>query len=105
MTGGWRSAMNSYRKKPIVIEAIRINSKNLMEIISVLEKAGSLAKVAWVDSFSDKCGDSPPYIEIGINTLEGTITARHGDFIIRGVRGEFYSCRSDVFEETYDEVD
>jgi len=39
-----------------------------------------------------------------IDTLEGTITASPGDFVIRGVKGEFYPCKPDIFAATYDEV-
>lgn len=42
---------------------------------------------------------------IPIHTLEGTINASAGDWIIRGVKGEFYPCRSDIFEQTYEQVD
>ena len=42
---------------------------------------------------------------ISIPTLEGTMIASPGDYIIRGVQGEFYPCRADIFEQTYEPVD
>jgi hypothetical protein len=50
---------------------------------------------AW---FYDSNGDSELYID----TLEGTMTASEGDFIIKGVKGEFYPCKPDIFAATYD---
>ena len=43
-------------------------------------------------------------LELRIGTLEGTMTAQLGDYIIRGVNGEFYPCKPDIFEKTYEEV-
>ena len=68
----------------------------------MLNEAGALGKVGWVDTFSDKCDEEPPYLQLTIKTLEGDMTAQHGDYIIKGVRGEYYSCRSDIFDETYE---
>jgi hypothetical protein len=41
---------------------------------------------------------------VTIHTLEGDMKANHGDYIIKGVKGEFYPCRQDIFEQTYEEV-
>lgn len=49
--------------------------------------------------------DKPEYVGmLGISTLEGIMTAKKGDFIIKGVKGEFYPCKPDIFEETYEAV-
>lgn len=77
-----------YVKRPLTIEAMPL----------VLERAPALG--AWLDShnanwYSDNAG-------IHITTLEGTMHASWGDWIIRGVRGEFYPCKPDVFATTYE---
>lgn len=80
-----------YRKKPVVIEARQLNSAN----------AADLAE--W-------CGGqvSPAGITFGtcvfIDTPEGTMRADDGDWIIRGVQGEFYPCKPIIFEATYEKV-
>lgn len=84
-----------FRKKPLVIEAFQFNS---------LES---------VDSMQDQWGESfqralCPHQEVGsvrIQTLEGIITADLGDWIIRGVKGEFYPCKPDIFEASYEKTD
>jgi len=55
-------------------------------------------------AFSDMCGESGPYIELTIPTLEGDHLAKHGDWIIKGIAGEFYPCKPDIFEQTYDVI-
>lgn len=76
-------------KKPIVVEAVKFD--------------GSLRSSY---NLYDFCGDNIdidlPSQTLKIKTLEGTMTARVGDYIIRGVEGEFYPCRDDIFEKTYD---
>lgn len=82
--------MSFYRKKPVVIEARQFTGKNGMDLL------------AWskgVELEEDFTGD---YIEI--KTLEGTMRADKNDWIIKGVKGEFYPCKPDIFEATYDEV-
>ena len=73
-------------KKQITIEAIQYDGKNAQEI----------ADFIGFDNFVWN-GD-----RISINTLEGTMTANNGDYIIKGVQGEFYPCKEDIFNETYD---
>jgi hypothetical protein len=59
-----------------------------------------------VTSFVDTCGEKgPDYIELTIPTLEGDHVARHGDWIIKGVKGEFYPCKPDIFAATYEQVE
>lgn len=77
-----------YRKKPVVIEAIQWTGENLKEI---LEFANS--------SYLDKDNYT-----LKIDTLEGTMTADRGDYIIKGVNGEFYPCKEDIFNKTYEIV-
>lgn len=89
-----------YRKKPVVIEAMQWNGDNLKE---VMEFIGSEFKYEpntyWYTNKFTYNG------ELHINTLEGEMLASIGDYIIKGVKGEFYPCKSDIFEATYEEVD
>lgn len=84
--------MSKYRKKPVVIEAIKYQAElGNNRIMNWLSQQG--ADVAgW--TFHDA--------EITIPTLEGDMRASDGDFIIRGIKGEFYPCKPDVFEATYE---
>ena len=92
-----------YRKKPVVIEAVQWNGANTED---VLEFTGKKARAG----FNEKAESSGclPVIEslvMRIDTLEGTMTALPGDFIIKGIRGEFYPCKPDIFKKTYEEVE
>jgi hypothetical protein len=82
--------MTKYRKKPVVIEAIEWTGKNFNEI---QEFAGSESEIIKMSS-----GET----ELVIRTLEGRMTASEGDYIIKGIQGEFYPCKSDIFEQTYE---
>jgi hypothetical protein len=77
----------AYRKKPVVIQALQWKGDNEVEVLQ----------------FCSKCfivtGDS-----LKINTLEGTMSASVGDYIIKGVEGEFYACKPDIFKKTYESV-
>ncbi len=77
-----------YRKKPAVIEAIQYDGKNIMEITEFCPQAHGLF---YKDSFL-------------ISTLEGLMRCRQWDWVIKGVKGEFYPCKPDIFEQTYDKV-
>lgn len=84
-----------YRKKPVVINAIRWTGENTDEIIRFCNN-GKDAKLVNND-----------YIKDGllIFTLEGDLFASVGDYIIRGVDGEFYPCKPLIFHQTYEKVD
>lgn len=90
-----------FRKRPVVIEAIRWDgtAEGATPIIGWILAEGDLA--ARYDSGDPEVGISE---SIAINTLEGTMRAVDGDWIIRGVQGEFYPCKPDIFEATYEEV-
>ena len=79
-----------YRKKPVVIEAkeLQLSASSQNEIIE------------W-SGYTIRRGN---YSELEIPTLEGTMTASVGDFIIKGIQGEFYPCKPDIFEKTYEKV-
>ena len=84
--------MGLFRKKPVVIEARQwdgSNAADLLEWISTREGCDE----AWQD------GET-----LIIPTLEGDHAARIGDWIIRGVQGEFYPCKPDIFDATYEKA-
>lgn len=92
-----------FRKKPVVVDAVQLNWKNWNEICDFLGDIIDAKNPGRnTEEFSDTCGESSPFIELTIPTLEGNHLARHGDWIIKGVRGEFYPCKPDIFEETYE---
>lgn len=88
-----------YRKKPVIIEAIQIDT-NLEEVKDFVGNNGEV----YVDDTAWKVGKGTPIIYVNIHTLEGTMTALRGDFIIRGIEGELYPCKKDIFHKTYELV-
>ena len=87
-----------FRKKPVVIEAVQWDGKNLDEVMTFCNGDASYELMARGAS------------ELVIATLEdGESIARHvasvGDFIIKGVAGEFYPCKPDIFEQTYEKAE
>lgn len=79
-----------YRKKPVTIEAIQWTGKNKEEIEVFVANDRN------VDVYNNS---------IIIHTLEGDMNASVGDYIIRGVKGEYYPCKPDIFMDTYDLVE
>jgi len=91
--------MAKYRKKPVVIEAFRFYVDPMPDWF--------MDKVSSNDVILNNCNydtpqDDPPYCEI--ETLEGVMIGNEGDYILKGVQGEIYPCKPDIFEATYDEV-
>lgn len=82
--------MAKYIKKPIPINAVQWTGYNKAEIIEFTQ---------------NRCWFTNNKISIIIPTLEGDMGAMNGDYIIRGVDGEFYPCRRDIFEKTYEKID
>lgn len=85
--------MGKYRKKPVVIDAIQFSDST--DVISAISDFAS--KEIAVDY-----GVNPPILKI--ETLEGTMIANVGDYVIKGVQGEFYPCKPDIFEKTYEKA-
>jgi hypothetical protein len=91
--------MAKFRKKPVVIDA---------ELFD-----GSIDSYTAIFEWMRRCGDTHALAnevyystpEMRIHTLEGTMSARPGDWIIRGVKGEFYPCKPDIFHATYEPVE
>lgn len=81
-----------YRKKPVVIEAIQWNGNNLEECLNFMSDNGFLG-------YGHNCKN-----QIIIKTLEGDMLANINDYIIKGVNDEFYPCKPDIFEKTYELV-
>lgn len=84
-----------FRKKPVVIEAIRWTGDNIGEVAQFMYPAVP----AYLKGFTN--ADDL----VGITTLEGNMVASKDDWIIRGVKGELYPCKPDIFEATYEEVE
>ena len=80
--------MPKFRKKPVVIEAYQLSAENQDEI------------VAWINEFNFAVGSW--HDGLSIETLEGMMKAKHGDWVIKGVYGEFYSVKPEIFKATYD---
>ena len=85
--------MAKYRKKPVVVEAEQFTSESKDRVFAWISRN----KAAGVDL------DGNPTLQI--QTLEGVMTANLGDWIIKGVAGEFYPCRPDIFEQAYESVE
>ena len=98
-------SVKRYRKKPVVIKAVQLSWANWGDVCDFLGGIVSEDNPGRnTESFSHKCGEEAPFIELTIPTLEGDHTASHGDFIILGVANEFYPCKPEIFAETYEEV-
>lgn len=92
--------MAKYRKNPVIIEAWQWNGKTLGDARK-FQKENGLPNwsIGNAGDFSD--GRATGMI---IPTLEGRHLAQQGDFIIRGIAGEYYPCKPDIFEKTYEPV-
>lgn len=102
--------MNKYRKRPIIVEAIQWTGENIEEVrnfCTIDSVASFLSHTKLIehphDRETQKYGGTLP-IEISIFTLEGDMIVPRGNFIIRGVKDELYSCDPYVFEKTYEEI-
>ena len=115
--------MSYYRKKPVIIDAIQWDgtAAGASQVIAWILDGNGTAR--YVDStprpecpglhengpftYCDQkgCGWKAGEAVLHIDTLEGVMTASSGDWIIQGVRGEFYPCKPDIFEATYEPVE
>lgn len=94
--------MPKYRKKPVVIEAQQWDgtAEGATPIIDWI--LSTSAQAARYHSVQQVFGEEPIPPEISIDTLEGTMSADPLDWVIKGVRGEFYPCKPDIFAVTYE---
>ena len=79
--------IKQYQKKPVTVSALKWDGTNLQEILSFTNNKAMMKNNTLI-----------------IPTLEGTMAAEVGSYIIKGVKGEYYPCRGDIFEDTYEEV-
>lgn len=95
--------IKKYVKKPVQIEAIQLTKDNIIEVFDFLDGANykETKSAEELEDFS-KAMLEQGYIEI--ETLEGMMKASFGDYIIKGIKGEFYPCKPDIFIATYEEV-
>lgn len=91
-----------YRKNPVEIEAAQLTWANWREVCDFVQLPWGPKGVH--GCYSDKGVESDSGEKIGliIPTLEGNMLANENDYIIKGVHGEFYPCKPDIFEETYE---
>jgi len=88
--------MGKYKKRPVIVEAEQWTGKNYDRICQFTGTKLGRTKITFSEGgISD---------QLVIPTLEGEHRANIGDFIIKGVKGEFYPCKPDIFEQTYEEV-
>ena len=80
--------MAKYKKKPVEIDAIRFNDRDLLQLVGFVNDGSVVLKNGTVY----------------IRTLEGDMRISNGDYVIKGVNGEFYPCKPDIFEKTYERV-
>lgn len=85
-----------YRKKPVVIEAVQYTEETRNLLISWCAPR---------HHFMDDDGCLNESAHLFIKTLEGEMMAQLGDWIIKGIKGEFYPCKPDIFEATYEPVE
>lgn len=82
-----------YRKKPVEIEAYQMNASNDISVPSWIPDAISRGIIYKKDN------------ELYVKTLEGDHHISRGDYVIKGVKGELYACKPDIFEMTYEPVE
>lgn len=87
--------MAKYKKKPIIIEAIQFNNER-----SIYDM-----ETRWGYNFIAAASYSTPITTVSIDTLDGNMKVSPGDWVIRGVNGEFYPCKHEIFEKTYELVE
>ena len=79
--------IKQYQKKPVTVFAVKWDGTNLLEVLSFTNNKAMMKNDTLI-----------------IPTLEGTMAAEVGSYIIKGVKGEYYPCREDIFDDTYEEV-
>jgi len=95
-----------YRKRPVVVDAMRLDGtpESALNVRLWIEQNGSHAHEGTVPPGSYPVDQGPhgDGWHVTIHTLEGRMLACPGDYVIRGVQGEFYPCKPDIFEATYE---
>lgn len=88
--------MAKFRKKPVVIEAERFTEEAKNQVLNWVNHSGGY-------SYANTDLEGRPALRI--QTLEGVMIANLGDWVIKGVKGEFYPCKPDIFDATYEPAD
>lgn len=86
--------MQQWRKRPVVIDALQFDGTNQLAIRDWIRENGGVCAV-------NLCARG----DLFIRTLEGDMEAKPGDYVIRGVQGEFYPCKPHIFEATYEQAE
>lgn len=94
--------MTLYKKKPVTIEAVQYLENDPLPALEFLG-LGNI-NVPKLENTTAIYKKNDGVWSLDIKTLEGVMTVSNKDYIIKGVRGEFYPCKPDIFEETYEEV-
>lgn len=88
--------MKKYRKRPLVIEAARWDGEKLDGVLP--------RKVLGDEYYYGCCHEDGMLFDLMVKTLEGVMTCEVGDWLIRGIKGEYYPCKDEVFQLTYEEA-
>ena len=88
--------MGKYRKKPVVIDAVLWDGQATHELDEFMDGQSH--------DYGSRNNGLSQWYKVMINTLEGVMIAERGDWIIKGIKGEFYPCKPDIFEATYEVV-
>lgn len=88
-----------YRKKPVVVEAFKWTA----DINQTEDPVWMLEALECGEAWFENCGTKE--VKLVIKTLEGNHIANPGDYIIKGIKGELYPCKPDIFEQTYETVE
>ncbi|HBF8571801.1 TPA: hypothetical protein KO064_004155, partial [Clostridioides difficile] len=87
--------MTKFKKKPVEVEAFRLGYD--------IEPEWFIGNSRVCNFMEEKCING--HVSCDLETLEGTMRANKGDYIIQGVKGEIYPCKADIFEMTYEKVE
>ena len=89
-----------YRTKPVEIEAIQFTGLNFEEVKNFINESliYAIIDTEW------KTGKDRPRVVMKIKTLVGDMKVSEGDYIVKGLKGEFYPCKPDVFETKYEPI-
>jgi hypothetical protein len=95
--------VKKYRKKPVVIEAVQLPPVTMAaeQPVAYMDQVHAIARWCEAQTYAITKEQSENPL-LAITTLEGTMEAMPGDWIIKGVKGEFYPCKPDIFEATYE---
>ena len=97
------TVIKKYRKKPVTIDAVQLDNINAPCVVRWVGE--DKAKMNLESDAAYQVGKASPVFSVTIKTLEGEMKAMPGDYIIKGVNGEFYPCKPDIFAKTYEEAD